>query len=817
MSDNKKQDDLRLAVESLYHSSDLSRLSFETTAELEDVSEHLGQKRAMDALKFGIGIKHDGYNLFVLGSTGLGKNTTVKKILAKESAAAETPSDWCYINNFTQHHKPLVLKLPAGRGNKLQSDMLQLLEDLLAAIPATFESDEYRTRVQAIQEEYKDKEMKAFKEISDKAEEKDIALLRTPGGYTLGPKKDGKVLSPGEFEKLDEKEQEEIKRVVDEIEDLLIQTIHKVPELYKENRDRIKQLNREISEVVVNQSISALAAEYAELPDVLKYFDMVKQDIIENVNDFRKYGEQRDAGGESHQMILMALSKYQVNVLVDNSQTEGAPVVFEDNPNYMNLIGRVEHIAQYGTLLTDFTLIKAGAVHRANGGYLVLDARKVLMSPFSWEGLKRVIHAHEIRIEALERVLSLASTTSLQPEPIPVDVKVVLTGSRLLYYLLKQYDPEFGLLFKVAADFAEDIDRNDENSELYARMIAGLQKENELAPFDKSAVQRIIEHCSRLLEDSEKISLHMGGLLDLLREGDYWARQAERDIITEQDIQKAIDTRHNRLDQIRERVHEQVIRGDYLLDTSGEKVAQINALSVIQLGDYTFGRPSRITATARLGQGKVIDIEREAKLGGSIHSKGVMILSSYLANRYARDQPISLSASLVFEQSYGFVEGDSASAAELCALLSALSGVPIKQNFSVTGSVNQYGEIQTIGGVNEKLEGFCDICESRELTGDQAVVIPQTNVKHLMLRVDVREAVADNRFAIYSVQTIDQMMQLLTGRDAGVKDAAGHYPEGSINYLVHKRIGELNKLRKRFADEHKTEKRDFSRKNERKQ
>jgi predicted ATP-dependent protease len=439
------------------------------------------------------------------------------------------------------------------------------------------------------------------------------------------------------------------------------------------------------------------------------------------------------------------------------------------------------------------------------------------MSPFSWEGLKRAIHAHEVRIEALERVLSLASTTSLQPEPIPIDVKVVLTGSRLLYYLLKQYDPEFGLLFKVAADFAEDIDRNDENSELYARMIAGLQKENELAPFDKNAVQRIIEHCSRLLEDSEKISLHMGGLLDLLREGDYWARQEEQVVITEQDIQKAIDTRRNRLDQIRERVHEQVIRGNYLLDTSGEKVAQINALSVIQLGDYTFGRPSRITATARLGQGKVIDIEREVKLGGSIHSKGVMILSSYLANRYAKDQPISLSASLVFEQSYGFVEGDSASAAELCALLSALSDVPIKQNFSATGSVNQYGEIQTIGGVNEKIEGFFDICESRGLTGDQAVVIPQTNVKHLMLRADVREAVKDNKFAIYSVQTIDQMMELLTGRKAGVKDAASHYPEGSINCLVQKRIDQLNKLRKTFADENKTEKRDFSRKNERKQ
>jgi predicted ATP-dependent protease len=438
------------------------------------------------------------------------------------------------------------------------------------------------------------------------------------------------------------------------------------------------------------------------------------------------------------------------------------------------------------------------------------------MSPFSWEGLKRAIHAHEVRIESLERMLSFASTTSLQPEPIPIDVKVVLTGSRLLYYLLKEYDPEFSLLFKVAADFAEDIDRNDENSELYARLIAGLQKENELTPFNKKAVQRIIEHCARLLEDSEKISLHMGSLLDLLREGDYWARQGNRQEVTEADIQQAIDTRRYRLDQIRERVHEQVIRGNYLLDTSGEKVAQINALSVIQLGDYTFGRPSRITATARLGQGKVIDIEREVHLGGSIHSKGVLILSSYLANRYAKDQPISLSASLVFEQSYGFVEGDSASAAELCALLSALADVPIKQNFSVTGSVNQYGEIQTIGGVNEKIEGFFDICNARGLTGDQAVVIPQSNIKHLMLRADVREAVKQNRFAIYSVQTIDQMMALLTDRKAGVKDKNNHYPQGSVNYLVQKRIDKLNKLRKKFAADNKVPGHNFSRKNERK-
>jgi len=814
MAENYEQDNLKLAVESLYHHCDLSQLPFKTTSELQDEHDHLGQKRAMDALKFGIGIKHDGYNLFVLGSTGLGKNTTVKKLLAKESLAAEPPADWCYINNFTEHHNPLILKLPAGYGHRLQLDMLQLLEDLLVAIPAAFESDEYRTRAQAIQEEYKQKEMEDFKKITEIADKKNIAILRTPGGYTLGPMKNGRVLSPDEFDKLDAKEQDEIKKVVDEIEDELIRIIQKIPVWYKENRDRIKALNREVSEIVVNQYIAELTTKYAELPEVLNFIDSVKKDIIVNVNDFRKYGAEKEAGNNNRQIILSAFSKYQVNVLVDNSQTKGAPVIYEDNPSYINLIGRIEHIAQYGTLLTDFTLIKAGALHRANGGYLVLDARKVLMSPFSWEGLKRALHAHEVRIESLEKMFSLASTTSLQPEPIPINVKVVLTGSRLLYYLLKQYDPEFVLLFKVAADFAEDIERNDENSELYARLIAGLQKENELAPFDKHAVQRIIEHCSRLVEDSEKLSLHMGNLLDLLREGDYWARQAGRQEISRDDIQKAIDTRRYRLDQIRERVHEQVIRGNYLLDTSGEKVAQINALSVIQLGDYTFGRPSRITATARLGQGKVIDIEREVELGGSIHSKGVMILSSYLANRYAKDQPMSLSASLVFEQSYGFVEGDSASAAELCALLSALADVPIKQNFSVTGSVNQYGEIQTIGGVNEKIEGFFDICNARTLTGDQAVIIPQSNVKHLMLREDVREAVKQNKFAIYSVQNIDQMMELLTGMQAGIKDSSNNYPEDSINYLVQKRIEKLNKLRKSFAAEHKAREHDFTRKNE---
>ena len=573
----------------------------------------------------------------------------------------------------------------------------------------------------------------------------------------------------------------------------------------KEDREQINKLDKEISGRVINQFVSELNATYSELPDVLNFIYTIKQNIIENVNDFRSYNLEKEQGSTNQDVLLSTFSKYHVNVLVDNSKTIGAPVIYEANPSYLNLIGRIEHVSQLGTLLTDFTLIKAGAIHRANGGYLVLDARKVLMSNFSWEGLKRVIHAHEVRIESLEQETNLASTTSLQPEPIPVDVKVILTGSRLLYYFLKQYDPEFGLLFKVAADFAEDIERTNENSELYAQMIALMQSENNLTPINKKAVERIIEHCSRLLEDSEKISLHKGGLLDLIREGAYWAKQVKRKEITEVDIQKAIDTRQNRLEQTRERMQEEVLRGNYLLDTDGEKIAQINALSVLQFGDYSFGHPCRITATARLGKGKIIDIEREVDLGGSIHSKGVMILSAYLANRYAKEQPMSLSASLVFEQSYGIVEGDSASAAELCALLSAISEIPIKQNFSVTGSVNQYGEIQTISGVNEKIEGFYDICNARGLTGEQAVIIPKTNIKHLMLRADVRKSIKEKLFAIYAVESIDEMMELLTDIKAGSLNKNNCYPKETINSILQARFNNLNILHKSFSDKSLTE------------
>jgi len=793
-----KNNNLALTPDILYHACDISSLSFTTTDDLDKSEEIIGQERAQEALDFGVGIKQDGYNLFVSGSTGLGKHTIVKHFLQSKVADAPKPSDWCYINNFDHHHNPQVLKLPAGYGVKLRNDMQQLIEDLLVAIPAAFETDEYNARAKEINDELAERKDAEFVRLGEMSTRQGVVLMRTPGGYTLGPKGNEKILTPDEFDKLSKKEQEDIKKKIDEIEKEVSSTIHKLPIWDRETRKKIKLLNREVTQLTVEQFIDELRIKYNQLDDVLHYINELKKEIVEDADAFRQHSPNPIAITNINEP-KDSYSRYQVNVLVDNSDVDGAPVVYEDNPTYNNLMGRIEHIAQYGTLLTDFTLIKPGALHRANGGFLVLDARRVLTSPFAWEGLKRALRAHEVRIESLEKMLSVTSTISLEPEPIPIEVKVIITGDRWLYYLLKKYDPEFNQLFKVAADFSEEIDRNSENTFQFARMISQLQHEQDFKPFDQQAVALVIEDCSRKIEDAEKLSLHKGNLIDLLRESDYWSTDSGHSVITRDDVQHAIDTRIRRLDQLRERVHEQVLRGTYLLETEGEKIAQINALSVIQLGDYAFGRPSRITATARLGTGKVIDIEREVDLGGSIHSKGVLILSSYLANHYAQDQPLSLSASLVFEQSYGLVEGDSASVAELCALLSALAKIPINQSFAVTGSVNQLGQVQAIGGVNEKIEGFFDICKARKLTGKQAVIIPASNTKHLMLRKDVVEAVENKQFNVYAVETVDQVMELLTGKTAGKTNSKGIFSKNSLNGMVQNQLTELTRKRLKFS------------------
>ena len=799
-----KNKNLALTPEVLYHACDISTLTFKTTDELETSKEIIGQDRALEALKFGVGIKHDGYNLFVSGSTGLGKHTIVKHLLKTKVVDTPTPSDWCYINNFEHHHNPRILKLPAGYGRNLHNDMQQLIEDLLAAIPAAFETDEYNARVKEINDELTALEKSEFAKLGEKAANQNIAFMRTPGGYTLGPMQDDKVLTPQEFDKLPEKEREDAKKKIDELEKEINATIHKLPIWTRETRKKIKLFNREVTQLTVDQFIDELREKYSQLPDVLKFFNDIKNEIIEDVDAFRHQAADVISIPGLEQPKV-SFSQYQVNVLVDNSNVEGAPVIYEDNPTYNNLMGRIEHLAQYGTLLTNFTLIKSGALHRANGGFLIVDAHRLLTSPFAYEGLKRALRAKEVRIESLEKMLSVTSTISLEPEPIPINLKVVITGDRWLYYLLKKHDPEFNQLFKVTADFAEEIDRNSENTLLYARMIATFQHENKLKPFDQKAVALIIEDCARKIEDAEKISLHMENLLDLLREADYWAEHEKHDVVQRDDVQLALDTRIRRLDQLRELVHEQILRGTYLLETEGAKIAQVNGLSIFQLDSYSFGRPSKITATARLGTGKVIDIEREVELGGSIHSKGVLILSSYMANRYAKEQPLSLSASLVFEQSYGMVEGDSASVAELCALLSAVAKLPIDQSFAVTGSVNQLGQIQAIGAVNEKIEGFFDICKARKLTGSQAVIIPASNVKHLMLRSDVVSAVKEKQFNVYAAETVDQVMELLTGKTAGKTDNDGIFPDDSINGMVQNQLLEMNRKRLQFAKQLKND------------
>lgn len=788
-----------LSADALFHGCDPALLDFETTADLPDLDHVMGQERALEALDFGIEMAHEGYNLYVLGSTGLGKRSLVNRLLGEIAAKRPVPSDWCYINDFESPHRPRVLRLPAGTGQALRRDMQQAVEDIITALASAFQSEAYRSQAQEIHDEFKERDEQAFAALREKAEREHVVLLRTPGGYTLAPTREGEILDADDFAKLPEDEQKAIEKVVEELKQDLKQLIAQIPRWQREMRERHKELSLSVSSFTLDQHLGELRRKYQALDEVQGYIDALRKDLLENADQIRSLGEEEGGGPNPAGQAARQLNRYKINVLVDHARSEGAPVVYEDNPTYQNLVGRVEHTVQFGTLVTDFSLIKSGALARANGGYLVLDADKVLSHAFAWQGLKRALRAREVRIESLEAMLSIASTTTLEPEPIPLDLKVVLVGDRLLYYLLQEYDPEFGRLFKVAADFSEDIRRDDDATRLYARLIASRQRSANLRPLGRDAVARVIEQAARRAEDGERLSLHMGSLDDLLREADYWAGKAGAERVQAEHVQQAVAAGIRRASRIRERVHEEITRGIQLVDVDGERIGQVNGLSVISLGEFSFGRPSRITATARLGEGEVVDIEREVELGGAIHSKGVLILSSYLAWRYSTDLPLSLAASLTFEQSYGLVEGDSASVAELCALLSVLADAPIRQSLAVTGSVNQHGEVQAIGGVNEKIEGFFDVCAARGLTGRQGVIIPASNRPHLMLRHDVVEAVREGRFHVHAVSHVDQAATLLTGLQAGVPDEAGQWPPESLNARVQARLTTLAQLRQAFS------------------
>ena len=796
-----------LPAEQLRLRSDLSGLAFETTADLDEVGDILGQDRAYEAVRFGIGMRSDGHNVFVMGPSGTGKYTTVRRLVGESAAQEQTPSDWCYVNNFQVRHKPIAIELPAGKGHVLRRDMQQLVENLKTGIPAVFESDEYRNQHEMIEQEFKERREHLFEGVQKKASDLGVAMVRTPMGLALAPIKDDEVVSPDEFQKLPHEEREKFEQNIEGLQRELQDNIHELPKWDKERRDKLRDFTRQVTMIAVGHQMAALRESYKDFGNVVRYLDEVESDVIDNVTLFLPMPE---GGGGAPRLALggppmpspeFMFRRYDVNVLVDNGPDNGgggAPVIYEDHPTQPNLVGRAEHLAEMGALLTDFTLLRAGALHGANGGYLILDARKLLMQPYAYEELKRILSAREIRIEPPAQGLGF-STVSLQPQPIPLDVKVILLGERRIYYLLCMQDPEFDELFKVAADFEDNIERDQDNTSQYVSLIGTLARREKLRPLDRPAVARVIEHSARLASDSEKLTARVGLIEDLLREADYLASKTKRQTIAREDIEEAIRGQIWRADRIRDRGLESISRGVILIDTEGEQVGQINGLAVMSLGNTSFGRPTRITARVRMGRGEVVDIERESELGGPTHSKGVLILSNFLGARYAVDKPLSLSASLVFEQSYGGVDGDSASSTELYAILSALSGVPIKQGFAVTGSVNQLGRVQAIGGVNEKIEGFFDVCKERGLTGKQGVLIPAANVKHLMLREDVVEAAAAGRFAIYSVEMIDQGIEILTGARAGERGPDGQFPEGTINRKVEERLAELAEARRRFG------------------
>ena len=626
--------------------------------------------------------------------------------------------------------------------------------------------------------------------------------MRTPSGVGFAPMHEGEVISPDAFQALPEEKRHRIEHEVETLQAELQVVMRELPALVRESRRRLHEYNREVTRFAVEHLIDELRKAHAGLENVVAYFDAVQDDIIENFNAFVRPDEGEPAPGQAPPvagMLGTPFERYAVNVVVDRRAEKGSPVVYEDHPTHQRLLGDAEHVAHLGALVTDFTLIKPGALHRANGGHLIVDALRLLQQPFAYDALKQALRAREIRIESPGRALSMISTRSLEPEPIPLNVKVVLIGDRMLYYRLSRLDPDFDDLFKVAADFEDRVERTDDNAMLYARLIATLAKDNGLKPLDREGVARALEHGARLAGDAERLSVRIESIADLLREADYWSGQAGKDVIGAADLQRAIDAQVRRANRIQERMEEDIQRGTILIDTAGASVGQVNGLSVIQLGNYAFGRPIRITARVRPGKGEVIDIEREVELGGPLHSKGVLILSGFLGARFAAERPLSLSASLVFEQSYGGIDGDSASSAELYALLSALAEAPIRQSLAVTGSVNQYGEVQAIGGVNEKIEGFFDVCKLRGLTGEQGVLIPASNVKHLMLRADVVEAVARGEFHVYPIETIDQGIECLTGVAAGERDAEGRLAEGTINHKVEARLGDFAEKLRAFA------------------
>lgn len=718
---------------------DSAELNFSTTDDLTALRGFIGQERALEALNFGIGIKGQGYNLYAMGPSGIGKFSLVNSVLEEHASKQPVPPDYCYIHNFETPEKPIALELPAGTGFALQQDMKVLIEEMLSSILTVYESDEYRAGIKKINEYFQERRIKSRKKMANNI------------------KKD------------------------------------KIPYLYKERHEKEKTLRLRLLSGVVEPHVAKLKKKYAEFPLVVNYLSTVESDMIEHVDDFINADEKTNLFTFS--LDNPVLTKYKVNLLVDNSNVKGAPIIFEEMPNYSNLISRVEHTTQEGSLITNFTLIRPGALHKANGGYLLVEARKIRRNRDAWEALKSALYSGKIKIEPIQNLADTVKPISLEPMPIPLNVKVILLGDRRAYYSFCQCDPDFNELFKVPVDFDEQIDRNKKNIELYARLIGRIAKRENLKQFSVSAVAAIIDHSTRLAEDIQKLSTHLRDIQDLIMEADYWANSSNKKMVDDADVKRAIEAQIRRMDRAKELYYDDIQRNFIIINTEGKSVGQVNCLSVRRVGNFSYGHPTRVTARVRAGRGKLIDIQREIRLAGPMHSKAGLIINNFLASRFNEEHLFSLSASIAFEQIYCWTDGDSASVGELCALFSAISEVPINQFLAVTGSIDQYGEVQAIGGVNEKIEGFFDVCKAAGFNGKQGVIIPAVNKQNLMLREEVVLAAKQKKFFIYPINTIDEAIELLTGKEAGFRGDTGSYSEGSIYHKIEQRLRAFTRSR----------------------
>jgi lon-related putative ATP-dependent protease len=786
--------DLRARPEQLYRHCDPESLGFETTADVAPIRATVGQDRALASLDLGLEIQTDGYNLFVAGPSGTGRNTTLREVATRIARDRPTAPDWCYVHNFQEPRQPAVISMPPGRARAFEGHMKAFIDACRKEVSRQFESDAYTKRRDEFGRELQEARERILSGVEQEAREHGFTINITPMGIATIPLKvDGEPMSREEFLALPEGRRKELQESGEGLQSRIAEAMTQVRRLEKDAQSRLGELDKTVALYAITPLLNEVRQEYMDIPRAVDYLEQVEDDIVRNLGMFRGTEQPELPVPLVRPPVEEFMARYTVNVVVEQHDGGGAPVVTDNNPTFYNLFGRVDYRSQLGAVTTDHTMIKAGSLHQANGGYLILQALDVLMNPLVWENLKRAIRCREARIENLGEQFSAIPVATLTPEPIPLDVKVVLVGNTRLYHLLIGADEDFRKLFRVKADFGIDMERSDDCVKLYAGFVASRVQDENLRLFDKTAVARVIEHGSRLVDHQEKLSTRFIDIGDVLAEADYWAGKAGSDVVRAGHVEQAIEQRMYRSSMIEESIHDLIEEGTIMIDTTQAVPGQVNGIAVYDLGDYRFGRPSRITASVSLGRGQVVSIDRETQLSGRIHNKGFAILSGYLHSKFGQDRPLSLSASIGFEQTYDEVDGDSASAAELYALLSAISGVPLRQGIAVTGSVNQRGEVQAIGGVNEKIEGFFAVCKTQGLTGNQGVVIPRGNGKHLMLRKDVVGAIREGKFHVWLVSHVNEGIEILTGVPAGDRDARKRYPAGSINRLVTDRLLQMSR------------------------